>query len=171
MNLSPLALRRSESLMRNFVEAVHFLLNEADTLLLLPHVTMPVDDDQEALENLIQYLSPAEHSRICRIPEWSNAAQRKYLISLCDVLVCCRTHVSIAGYSTGVPTLVVGYSVKSQGIGLDLGMERWVIPLDDSAKLPERTAELWKSRHQIQDYLRRSRHIHYRSDSAALNIS
>ena len=143
-------LRRSGRLLEDFAETARFLLKKADTLLLLPHVTMPVDNDQKALEELIRRLSPEERRRTCRIPEKANAAQRKYLVSRCELLVCCRTHASIAGYSTGVPTLVAGYSVKSRGIGLDLGMERWVIPLEDSAKLPERTAELWETRNEIR---------------------
>ena len=35
-------------------------------------------------------------------------------------LVAARTHVSIAAYSTFVPTLVIGYSVKARGIARDL---------------------------------------------------
>ena len=31
-----------------------------------------------------------------------------------------RTHATIAAYSTGVPTLVIGYSVKARGIAKDL---------------------------------------------------
>lgn len=150
INLSPLMLRRSDWLLDDFVETAHVLLEKADTLLLLPHVTMPADDDREALDRMAKRLSLEERGRVCWAPKNANAAQRKYLISQCELLVCCRTHASIAGYSTGVPTLVVGYSVKSQGIGLDLGMEQWVISDRDSAKLPERTAELWRSRRQIQ---------------------
>ena len=153
INLSPLMLRRSDRLLSDFVEAARLLLKRADTLLLLPHVTVPADDDREALEELVRRLSPEERRRICRTPENAGAAQRKYLISRCALLVCCRTHASIAGYSTGVPTLVMGYSVKSRGIGLDLGMERWVIPVEDSEKLSERAAELWECRSQIRAYL------------------
>lgn len=162
VNLSPLMLRRFEHLMNDFVETAHFLLRKIDTLLLLPHVTMPADDDREALEELAQSLSSEERSRICRVPESANAAQRKYLISRCELLVCCRTHASIAAYSTGVPTLVVGYSVKSKGIGLDLGMERWVISAEDSAKLPKRVAELWENRRQIcTRLLEKQRELHH----------
>ena len=155
INLSPLMLRRSDRLLSDFEEVARLLLKKVDTLLLLPHVTMSADDDREALEKLVRHLSPEECSRICRAPECANAAQRKYLISRCEILVCCRTHASIAGYSTGVPTLVMGYSVKSRGIGLDLGMERWVIPMEDSEKLSERAVELWKCRHQIQAHLQK----------------
>ena len=35
-------------------------------------------------------------------------------------MVAARTHASIAAYSSAVPTLVMGYSIKSKGIALDL---------------------------------------------------
>lgn len=153
INLSPLLLRRSDRLLSGFVQTAHFLLEKVNTLLLLPHVNMPTDNDQEALDAMAQHLTPEEQPRLCRVPQNLNAVQRKYLISRCELLICCRTHASIAGYSTGVPTLVVGYSVKSQGIGSDLGMERWVIPAEDSAKLLERTAELWQDRCLVRAHL------------------
>lgn len=157
INLSPLMLRRSDSLLEKFVETAHFLLGSVDTLLLLPHVTMPVDDDQKALETLAECLSLDEQARVCRIPRELNAAQRKYLISRCELLVCCRTHASIAGYSCGTPTLVIGYSVKSQGIGKDLGMERWVLPVEDSENLAAAAAALWNERADVRAVLQRDR--------------
>lgn len=153
INLSPLLLRKSDLVLENFVETAHLLLGKVDTLLLLPHVDMPVDDDQEALEALAERLSSDEQDRICRVPKILNAAQRKYLISRCELLVCCRTHASIAGYSCGVPTLVVGYSVKSQGIGRNLGMERWVLPVEDSEKMAEAAARLWNERAEVRAVL------------------
>lgn len=155
VNLSPLMLRRSGRLLDDFVKAARVLLDRVDTLVLLPHVTMPVDDDQQALNALRERLAPAERARTCTVPGGWNAAQRKYLISRCELLVCCRTHASIAGYSCGVPTLVVGYSVKSQGIGRDLGMERWVLPLERSGELPALTAALWARRDETRAALRR----------------
>lgn len=153
VNLSPLLLRRSDKLLDYFVDTARFLLERADALLLLPHVTMPVDDDRTALEALAARLGEEERKRLCRVPEQANAAQRKYLISRCELLVCCRTHASIAAYSTGVPALVVGYSVKSQGIGLDLGMERWVLPAERAEELLPLTSELWENRREIQNHL------------------
>lgn len=146
LNLSPLMLRKSGRLLNDFVDAARFLLQRAKTLLLLSHVTMPVDNDEDALDAIAGRLSAEERSRLCRTPKNLNAAQRKYLISRCALLVCCRTHASIAGYSTGVPTLVVCYSVKSQGIGADLGMERWVLPLERSAELVPLIDALWAER-------------------------
>lgn len=149
LNLSPLMLRKSGRLLDDFTDAARFLLQKAKTLLLLSHVTMPADNDEEALDAIAQRLSAKERGRICRTPQELNAAQRKYLVSNCALLVCCRTHASIAGYSTGVPTLVVGYSVKSQGIGTDLGMERWVLPIENSAALVPLTRALW-AEHALQ---------------------
>ena len=55
---------------------------------------------------------------------WNNeqydAEQIKYVISNLKALITARTHASIAAYSTCVPTLVLGYSVKSRGIATDL---------------------------------------------------
>lgn len=154
INLSPLMLRRSEKLLRHFIQAARLLLERVDTLVLLPHVTMSADNDQEALDILARCLAPEEQTRLCRVPHQWSAAQRKYLISRCELLVCCRTHASIAGYSSGVPTLVVGYSIKSQGIGKDLGMERWVLPLENSERLAEQLTALWKNRAEISAALK-----------------
>lgn len=149
INLSPLVLRRQKGLMEHFVQAAHQLLQHTQALLLLPHVTMPSDDDRVALTALMSHLTPEEQLRVCRPKDSLNAAQLKYLIAQCTVLVCTRTHASIAGYSTGVPTLVVGYSVKSLGIARDLNMEDWVLPLEGSQQLPEKVECFWSQRNAV----------------------
>lgn len=150
LNVSPLALRRFPALLDYFVKTAKWLLTKADALLFLPHVLAPADNDTEALKELERRLPVSLRSRICWAEDDLNAAQRKYLISRCEMLVCCRTHASIAGYSTGVPTLVVGYSVKSEGIALDLGMERWVVDVSKSASLPALVKELWAKRKDVR---------------------
>lgn len=155
MNLSPLVLRRSEDLMEYFVQTAHQLLQHAQALLLLPHVIMSADDDRAALSELKKRLPLDEQTRICFPHDFFNAAQLKYLISKCEMLICSRTHASIAGYSSSVPTLVVGYSVKSVGIGQDLNMADWVIPLEDGMKLPEKAMQLWNERVEVRELLRR----------------
>lgn len=153
LNLSPLILRRSEKLLESFAETARFLLSRVRSLLLVSHVTMPADNDCDALGALEQCLSQGERERICRTPENLSAAQLKFLISRCELLVCCRTHASVAGYSTGVPTLVLGYSVKSRGIGADLSMERWVLPAEEGTFLPRLTAALWEERQAVRQKL------------------
>jgi polysaccharide pyruvyl transferase WcaK-like protein len=69
-----------------------------------------------------------------------NCRELKHIISRCRFFIGARTHVTIAAYSSCVPTLVLGYSVKSRGIARDLfGTEvGYVLPvqkLTDSYEL------------------------------------
>ena len=63
----------------------------------------------------------------------ANAEQLKGVISKCRFMVAARTHASIAAYSTCVPTLVVGYSVKAKGIAKDIfgSYEDYVLPVQN----------------------------------------
>ena len=72
-----------------------------------------------------------------------NCTQLKDIISHCEAFVGARTHATIAAYSTCVPTLVVGYSVKARGIAKDLfgTDENYVLPVQG---LKEET-DLWNS--------------------------
>ena len=114
---------------------------------------MPSDDDRVALTALMKQLTSEEQRRICRPVAPLNAAQLKYLVAQCALLVCTRTHASIAGYSSGVPTLVVGYSIKSLGIARDLNMEDWVLPLKNSQQLPEKVGCFWGRRNVVRKSL------------------
>ncbi len=55
----------------------------------------------------------------------------KYVISKCRAFIGARTHATIAAYSSMVPTLVVGYSVKAKGIAQDIfgTWENYVLPV------------------------------------------
>src|SRR5699024_5005231 len=57
--------------------------------------------------------------------------QLKNIISKSVFFIGARTHATIAAYSTCVPTLVIGYSVKARGIAKDLfGTEdKYVLPV------------------------------------------
>ena len=56
------------------------------------------------------------------------APQYKGYIARMRFFIGARTHATIAAYSNCVPTLVLGYSVKSKGIAKDLfGEEKLVI--------------------------------------------
>ena len=62
----------------------------------------------------------ADEPRVFLLPDCLNAMQYKGYVKRLSGLVAARTHVSIAAYSTFVPTLVIGYSVKARGIARDL---------------------------------------------------
>ena len=82
-----------------------------------------------------------------------NCMQLKGFISRCRFFIGARTHATIAAYSTGVPTLVLGYSVKSRGIATDLfgTDENYVVPVQ-SIDHPDRIRQAfcWLQEHEAE---------------------
>ena len=70
--------------------------------------------------------------RVVMIDDCS-AEELKGYISKCCFFIGARTHSTIAAYSSKVPTLVIGYSVKSRGIATDLfgTYENYVLPVQE----------------------------------------
>lgn len=63
--------------------------------------------------------------------EDGSCEELKGYIARCRMFIGARTHATIAAYSSLVPTLAVGYSVKAKGIAKDLfgSYENYVIPV------------------------------------------
>lgn len=100
----------------------------SNNIALIPHVIWNHNDDRIPLKQLYEEFK--DSGRVFLIQD-QNCMQLKKIISKCCFFVGARTHSTIAAYSTSVPTLVVGYSVKARGIALDLfGTEKdYVIPV------------------------------------------
>lgn len=131
INISPMVISYGmggDILIRNVFRMVEYILDKTDmNIALIPHVIWSVSDDREVLK--IMYDKYADTNRICLIDD-CNAEELKGYISRCRFLVTARTHASIAGYSSNVPTLVIGYSVKANGIAKDIfgTAQNYVIP-------------------------------------------
>lgn len=124
INISPL-IRRYDSynnaIMNNFIRIVKYILKETEyKILFVPHVRMQDNDDLDTIKELIQSIGTYSKSRIRVVSDDYNCMQLKHLISKCDLFIGCRTHATIAAYSTYVPTFAVGYSTKSKGICKDI---------------------------------------------------
>lgn len=134
INISPLILERETvpgQTMANYEEMIQYLLEHTEEkIALIPHVVWENNDDRIPLRKL--YSKFAHTGRVILVED-HNCRQQKYIISKCSLFVGARTHATIAAYSTGVPTLVVGYSVKSTGIAKDIfgTSEKYVIPIQD----------------------------------------
>lgn len=136
-NFSPLCISKlsqedKAKALSNVIDALKHILNTTDySILLIPHVLKVHDNDTDVLNKIFQELN-SKRVKIVDMPN-IGAKQIKYLISLCDVMIGSRTHASIAAYSTYVPTLVIGYSIKSKGIATDLfgTWENYVLPSED----------------------------------------
>lgn len=133
----------------------YILLNTNANIALIPHVVWASNDDRIPLRQL--YNDFDQNSRVIFVEDHS-APELKYIISKCSFFIGARTHATIAAYSTGVPTLVVGYSVKAQGIARDLfGNEAdYVLPvqqLRDSDELTKAFCKLYEKRSEIRSHL------------------
>lgn len=121
LNVSPLIIRHEPApgcVLRNCRQLINYVLQQTDMgVVLIPHVVWPDNDDRLPLSEL--YEEYASSGRVLIIND-NDAPTIKGIIRQCRFLLAARTHASIAGYSTGVPTVVMGYSVKSQGIAKDL---------------------------------------------------
>lgn len=132
LNLSPLILKytdKKETALESFYKLVEEILETTqDQIALIPHVTKKGNDDLEVLEPLFRRFKDTK--RVLLIPDMDCMAL-KYIISQCRLFIGARTHATIAAYSTLVPTMVIGYSVKSRGIAVDLfgTEENYVIPI------------------------------------------
>ncbi len=121
VNISPLILNheaRPGIVMENYARLVRRILAETDlNVALIPHVVWPGNDDRDTLAQLADRFQGT--GRVVTVAD-APCEALKGAIARCRFLVAARTHASIAAYSTGVPTLVAGYSVKARGIARDL---------------------------------------------------
>lgn len=146
INLSPMV-QEKETLpgitIENYRNFIKYLLEETDqNIALIPHVVWDKNDDRRPLEEL--YLEFKDTKRVVMIGD-APASELKGYISQCSFFVGARTHSTIAAYSSGVPTLVIGYSVKSRGIATDLfgSYDNYVIPVQ-GLKEPDEMIKAYK---------------------------
>lgn len=97
---------------------------------MIPHVVWDNNDDREVLKQLYEEFK--DTGRLVLVDDF-NCMQLKGYIAKCRMFIGARTHATIAAYSSCVPTLVLGYSVKSRGIAKDLfGTDKnYVISVQD----------------------------------------
>ncbi len=137
INVSPLILSHAKdkgAALDAFKALIRHVLEESDaSVALIPHVTWTHDSDSDALGALKTAF--ADEKRVFLLSGALNAMQLKGYIARLSALVTARTHASIAAYSTAVPTLVIGYSVKARGIARDLfgDEEGHLIPVQELA--------------------------------------
>lgn len=159
INTSPL-ITKFESKKNIVIESIqaliNYILNNTDSnIALLPHVNNDVITNTEVYKKFI------DNNRVINLDFKYTAPQLKYIISKSQILIGARTHASIAAYSTCVPTLVIGYSVKSLGIARDIfGSEKdMVIPVEninDKEQLISAFKYIYNNKSEIKKYLEKN---------------
>lgn len=136
INISPLIMEyteNGENVINSIKDLINNILSTTDNnICLIPHVYIENNNDLDSLREIKKDYE--NESRVKLLDEKIyDCEEIKYVISKCSLLIAARTHASIAGYSTNVPTLVIGYSVKSKGIALDLfdDYKNYVIPVNE----------------------------------------
>lgn len=156
INFSPLVWKRNKKSNIAVKELINHILDTTDmTIALTPHVIIEGNNDFEVLNEFYQQFK--DTGRVIILPDNLNAIQYKGYIARMRYFIGARTHATIAAYSSYVPTLVLGYSVKSRGIAKDLfGQEKLVLSIDeisDSEKLKMKFDEMVSEEKELKNTL------------------
>jgi colanic acid/amylovoran biosynthesis protein len=153
LNFSPLVWNRNRNSQTAVTELIAHILHTTNlTIALTPHVIEAGNDDYEILK---KYYEEFKHTgRVLLLPNNLNAIQYKGYIARMRFFIGARTHATIAAYSNCVPTMVLGYSVKSKGIAKDLfGEEKLVLGIEEianSSKLIAKFDEMFNEEEEIR---------------------
>lgn len=159
INLSPMVMeneKKSGIVMENYKALIRHILEKTDLgIALIPHVVWTGGDDRGPLGEL--YEAFKDTGRMVQIHD-ASAPQLKGYISRCRMFIGARTHATIAAYSSAVPTLAAGYSVKARGIARDLfgTDENYVLPvqgLQDKKELIDRFEWMRDREEEIRNHL------------------
>lgn len=160
INASPLILESGNGalIFSAYRKLIECILDSTDcSIALIPHVVTPPGGDLLPLGKLYEEYRCT--GRILLLED-HNCMELKGYIARCRFFIGARTHATIAAYSSLVPTLVAGYSVKSRGIARDIfgSEEGYVVPvqgLSSEQDLADTFQKLWQREDEIRQHLRR----------------
>lgn len=159
INVSPMIVRNETVkgiTIQNYRKLIdHILSTTTECVALIPHVIWKNNDDRLTLQEL--YRGYENNRRVILIEDMT-CQRLKYIISQCRMFIGARTHATIAAYSSMVPTLVIGYSVKARGIARDLfgTEEHYVLPvqtLSDPEQMIQAFEWMMDRENEIRDRL------------------
>lgn len=136
------------------------LANTNARIILVPHVYVGKPEsecDLAACEHVLQSLD-ADPDRIEILRGEHNAMALKWAVSRMDWFCGTRMHATIAGLSSGVPTIALAYSGKTQGVFETCGLGSAVTDLRqaDGEAVRESILESWRQRETTRAHLARA---------------
>lgn len=157
VNISPLVLEINRKVEDNINYLIRWVLQHTEeNILLIPHVMK--QQDYPVLCSVKHVFQNESRVVLLEEDEYS-ACELKYLISQCDAFVGARTHAMIAAYSSCVPALGIGYSIKAEGIARDfLGERNYCLQADkirNEDDILRVFIQLWNERKEIKDYMQK----------------
>lgn len=142
INISPLVIKHEKHhgiIRTSYDNLIQHIIDNTDyQIALIPHVVWQGVSDLSVLNEF--YEKYRDTGRVVLISD-HNCMELKGFISRCNLFIGARTHSTIAAYSSCIPTIVVGYSVKANGIARDLfgTTDKYVVP----TQTLENGDELW----------------------------
>lgn len=108
-------------------QMIDYILKETKlNVLLIPHVLWTGQDDRTVSQAVASHYQCNPRLTVLDSDKL-NYCELRYVISKCRFFIGARTHAVISAYSTCVPTLALGYSVKSRGIAKDLSLPEQLV--------------------------------------------
>lgn len=134
---------------KNIIELIDLVLDETKyNIMLIPHVFWKGQDDRIICNRILDYYS--NNKRIEMLDSINlNYCQIRYLIGKCKYFLGARTHSVISAYSTQVPAVALGYSIKSKGIAKDIGLPKELVVDCNNLKS---IYEMAKAFHYLQEH-------------------
>jgi colanic acid/amylovoran biosynthesis protein len=123
LNFSPLVGKNYASMeewkarVRSTLELVAY--QYSSSILLIPHVWKRNNNDCEFMQSVLAGMNPERRKDLFLVDRPMNAAQTKWLIGQMQLFGGTRMHATLAAVSSGIPTLFMGYSSKSEGVARD----------------------------------------------------
>ena len=165
-NISPLITSgnpQKKEIAREFI--AYILENTTMNILFVPHVVEEGNNDYDFMKPLFDEFEVTK--RVAILPPDLEARQYKAYIAGTRFFVGARTHATIAAYSSGVPTIALGYSVKARGIAKDIfGEEKYVLDfnsMENSEPLRDEFLKMIENESEIRGELMRSIPLRMRS--------
>lgn len=133
---------------KNIICLFNYILNNTQfDIVLIPHVFWKGQDDRISCNYYYDYFKDNYRIHVLST-ENMNYCQIRYAISKCKFFLGARTHAMISAYSTCVPSIALGYSIKSKGIAKDLNMPDYTVLDYRNLKRNDEIVERFK---QLQD--------------------
>lgn len=144
-----------ETYIKTIIELIDFATDALGLdIILIPHVIGP---SQKYHDDRLACLHVWEHSKnkvkVHRLARDYKAHELKGIISKCNYFVGARMHANIAALSSGVPTIAMSYSHKTEGVMSLIGLQEWVYRNFDES-LNDRLVAMIQNEETIKEKLR-----------------
>lgn len=121
-----------------------------------PQVTgpSPAEDDRQSARQVAAAMQ-VPGAQIHLIDELLPLEEIKSLYQCMDIFIASRLHSGIFALNVAVPTLFIGYLTKTRGVLKDLGIEEWLVDLDQVSEelLSSKLEKLWQQKGLVRSEL------------------